>query len=236
MWGTTNLGKKLGAGLCALLIGACGSDDGGPEQPRLTTISVSPNAASLGVGQAQTLSAEGRDQSGGVMHGVSFTWTSSSTSVATVSGGVVTAVAVGTTSITASSDGITSSPVTVSVVVVSAGELVIDKAAVLLPGVGLQAQLTAHVVDAQGAASPVTATWTSSAPAKVSVDASGQLLAKAIGSAQITAEAGGMRSTPTVVTVAEPASGAVIVSDQQVVSVGSPLNLPPGGVPGVGTT
>lgn len=236
MWATTNLKHKLGAGLCALLVGACSSDDGGTEPARLTTISISPSTGNLGIGQTLTLSAEGRDQSGDVIGGLSFTWTSSSSSVATVTGGVITGVAVGSASITASSGGITSSPVTVTVVLVSAGQLVIDKASVLLPGVGRQAQLIAHVVDPQGATSPATATWTSFAPAKVSVDASGQLLGKAIGSAQIVAEAGGMRSAPTLVTVAEPPSGAVIVSDQQVVSVGSPLNLPAGGVPGVGTT
>lgn len=236
MWAKTQVQYKLGACLCALFLGACGSDNAGPESPRLTTISISPTGGNLGIGQAETFSAEGRDQNGAAMGGLSFTWSSSSSTVATVAGGVVTGLTAGTTSITASSGGITSSAVTVTVVVVSRGELVIDKASVLLSGVGEQAQLTAYLIDEHGARSPATATWTSSTPAKVSVDASGQLRAGAIGSAQVFAEASGMRSTPTLVTVAEPVSGAVIVSDQQVVSVGSPLNVPPGGVAGVGTT
>ena len=211
------------------------SDNTGPEPPQLASIEVSLASTSIGIGQSQTLAGQARDQYGNAMAGISFTWVSSSSSVATVENGVVTGVSAGTTNITASSGGVTSSPVVLTVMVVTAGKLVIDKASVFLPAVGATAQLTAQLVNPQGVASPVTATWTSSSSGEVSVDASGQLVARAIGSTQIFAEAGGVRSAPTLVTVAEPQSGALIVTDAQVVSVGPPLNVAPGTLPGIGT-
>ncbi len=79
-------------------------------------------------------------------------------------------------------------------------------------------------------------TWTSSAPDKVSVDATGHLVAKAIGSAQIFAEGAAESDPPRPwSTVAEPQAGALLVTDAQVVSVGPPLGLPPEQSPGVGT-
>lgn len=227
--------RWLAGALGAVLLGACASEKIGPEPPQLTSIAVSLASASIGIGQSQTLTGEARDQYGDAMPGISLTWASSSSSVATVENGVVTGVSAGTTSITASSGGVTSSPFALTVIVVTAGEIVIDKASVFLPAVGETAQLTAHIVNPQGVASPVTATWTSTAPGKVSIELSGQLEARAIGSAQIFAEAGGLRSAPTLVTVAEPQSGAVVVTDGQVVSVG-PLNLAPGALPDMGTT
>jgi hypothetical protein len=113
--------------------------------------------------------------------------------------------------------------------------IVIGKASVLLPGTGQSAQLTAQILDAQGVPVAGTINWSSSAPDKVSVDASGLITAVAIGSAQIFAEAEGLLSAPTLTFVANPQSDALLVTDAQVVSVGSPLGLPPGVPPGVGT-
>ena len=67
------------------------------------------------------------------------------------------------------------------------------------------------------------------------VDAAGRITAVAIGSAQIFAEAGGVRSAPTLAIVAQPQAGALLVTDAQVVSVGPPLGLAAGESPGVGT-
>jgi hypothetical protein len=95
--------------------------------------------------------------------------------------------------------------------------------------------LKAQLLDPQGAPTTGTVTWTSSAPEKVSVDAAGLVVAKAIGSAQIFATAAGIRSAPTLVFVAQPQSGALLITDAQVVSVGPLLGLAAGEVPGVGT-
>ena len=62
-------------------------------------------------------------------------------------------------------------------------------------------------------------TWASSKPNAVSVDANGKLTAvTAVGSSQIIVSSGGMQSPPVLVTVVTPASGAVLIADEQVVS------------------
>lgn len=112
---------------------------------------------------------------------------------------------------------------------------VVDKPSVYLSGVGQTADLHAQILDATGGVLSETVTWVSSAPDKISVDANGRLQAVAIGSALIFAESNGVRSLPTLVFVAEPAPGALLVTDAQVVTVGPALNLDADGIPGVGT-
>ena len=228
--------SRLGPICCALLLVACSGDDA-VAPGSLASITLSPPNATVTVGQSQTLTATGKDASGTTIDGLSFTWATSDDGVATVAGGVVTGVAVGTASITASSGGVTSNEVTVTATLTSGAtnRVVIDKASVLLPGSGESAQLTAQILDPNGAPVPGTVTWSSSAPDRVSVDATGRVESVAIGSAQIFAEGGGFKSAPTLATVAEPQSGALLVTDAQVVSVGPPLGLPPGEAPGVGT-
>ena len=114
-------------------------------------------------------------------------------------------------------------------------EVTIDKPMVFLTGAGQSATLTARIVDAQGTAMNAPVTWTSSNPNQVTIDAAGGVAARGIGSAQIFAEAAGVRSAPTLIIVAEPQPGALLVSDAQVVSVGPPLHLASGESPGVGT-
>ena len=225
--------------LVVLMSGCGGSDDSpapGPSAPTVASITLTPASASIAVGQTQSVKAEATDQHGAVMTGVSFTWASSNGSVATVSDGVATGAGAGTASITASSGGLTSNPASLTVVVAAAvGSVVIDKPSVLLPGIGQSAQLSAQLLDSQGAPSFGSVTWTSSAPDKLSVDAAGRLVALAIGSAQVFAQASGVRSAPTLVIVAQPQAGALLVTDAQVVAVGPALRLAPGAMPGVGT-
>ncbi len=85
---------------------ACG--DGGtepppPDLPRPTTVTVSPATAQLtALGATVQLSAEVRDQNGGVMAGATVSWSSNAAAVATVdASGLVTGVAEGMATITA---------------------------------------------------------------------------------------------------------------------------------------
>lgn len=226
-------------GLLATLVAvAAGCGDSTPTNPPpappppppsppgavVAAIAVTPPSTTLAPGAKQLLSAVARNSAGQTV-AATLTWQSSVTGVATIdASGMVTAVTPGVTNITASSGGVTSNPVIVTVAAASGpvGSVIVDKASVLLPATGQSAQLTAQILSPQGTPSGGTVTWTSSAPAKVSVSAAGLLLAKEIGSAQIFAEAGGVRSAPTLVLAAAPQPGAPLVTDAQVVSVGSP--------------
>ena len=215
----------------ALTLSACGGGGGGGnEAPKLTSIIITPSGTSLGIGQKRTFTSEARDQKGAAMSGVTFTWASSDSNVATVADGIAIGVASGITEISASSGGVTSNAVTLSLITI-----LIDKRSIFFPARGLSSRLYAQIVVPPGAASPGAITWSSTASDKVSVDATGRLVANAIGSAQIFAEADGIRSMPTLVVVAVPQPGALLVTDAQIVSVGPPLNLLPDAPPGVGT-
>ncbi|MFA6097661.1 MAG: LamG-like jellyroll fold domain-containing protein, partial [Candidatus Paceibacterota bacterium] len=86
--------------------------------PVLTSITVSPATASVGIGSTQTFNATPKDQNGNLMTGITINWISSDTGIARVAPGIAvanistgeaTGVALGTATITASSGGISGS-------------------------------------------------------------------------------------------------------------------------------
>jgi len=88
----------------------------------------------------------------------------------------------------------------------------------LLAQAGESVQLTGTVVGSEGTVLPGPVTWKSLNPAVLTVDASGRATAVAeIGSAQVVAMAQGIESAPILALVAKPVTGAVLVSDAQVV-------------------
>ncbi len=100
--------SRLLLALAPLLASAAcgGGGDGGPTPPGpavLTTVTVTPNPASVLVGGMTSLTASARDGSGNAIPAVTtYTFTSSDNEIATVSGaGVVTGVAIGAATITA---------------------------------------------------------------------------------------------------------------------------------------
>ena len=98
----------------------------GANAPVFTSVAVTPATPSIDVGATAQLTASALDQNGAAMAGLpAATWTSGNTGVATVNGsGVVTGVAAGSATITASmvSGGATrTGTATVTVIAVSAG-------------------------------------------------------------------------------------------------------------------
>jgi uncharacterized protein YjdB len=88
--------------------------------PPVASVSVSPSTLTVGVGQTGQLTATPRDAAGNALTGRVVTWSSSALGLATVSaGGVVTGVALGSVTITATSEGVQgTATVTVTTVVV----------------------------------------------------------------------------------------------------------------------
>src|SRR5207245_1164673 len=77
-----------------------------PPPAPVAQVSVTPASATLAVGGAQQLAATLTDSSANVLTGRTVTWASSNTAVATVSvTGLVTGVAAGAATITATSEG-----------------------------------------------------------------------------------------------------------------------------------
>ena len=158
-------------------------------------VTVSPAADTLlALGDTVRLAAEAADANGNAVAGAEFSWSSSDTMVATVDAmGLVTAVANGAATMTATSGAVSararvSVEQAVSAVRVSPGSL-------LLP-VGDTARLSAMALDALGTEVTHAAfEWSSSAPSVATVDASGMVRAAAVGVATITAASGESRDS-----------------------------------------
>ena|SRR5208282_2091852 len=193
---TTN-GKVTGVGqgvaqVSAVYQGVMGSTAVTVGQPALLSITVSPNASSLPVGESEQLTATGNFSDGTTQNLTqSATWGSSAPAVAHVNAqGVATGMAVGVAQVSAAYQGITGS-----------GSLTIGQAALLsitvssnsssLP-VGESEQFTATGNFTDGTTQNLTqsATWTSSEPTVASVSSSGWVATNAVGTDMISATAG----------------------------------------------
>jgi uncharacterized protein YjdB len=169
-------------------------------QPPISTITVSPSISNVNVAWTTNLTATARSSNGSTIPGVTFTWSSSNTSIATVSAaGVVTGVAPGNVTISASAGGKTGTAA-VTVQLASVDRIVVTPAN---PSVKVNntVQLTATVYDAQNnVLTGRTVTWSSSNTNRATVNSTGLVTGKATGTVTITATSGG-RSGSTTVTV-----------------------------------
>jgi uncharacterized protein YjdB len=175
-----------------------------PAPIPVASISVSPASSTLQVGATVQLSATTLDANNNVLTGRVVGWSSANTAVATVSStGLVRAVAGGSVSITAASEGktataaITVSPPPVATVSVSPASPSIQ--------VGATVQLSAVTRDANNnVLAGRVVTWSSSNTAVGTVSASGLVTGVAAGSATITATSEGKTASSSL-TVTAPA-------------------------------
>jgi len=106
------------------------SGGGGSVPAPVASVVVTPASVSQTIGGTQQFAATLKDASGNVLTGRSVTWTSSAPAVATVSaGGLETAIAAGSATITATSEGITgAASVTMTAPVITKPGAVVDLA------------------------------------------------------------------------------------------------------------
>ncbi|HKI96185.1 MAG TPA: Ig-like domain-containing protein, partial [Gemmatimonadales bacterium] len=194
--GTSGLATAVGNGTATITATSGGTSSTATltVSQTVATIAVVPSTATLtALGATQAFTASALDANGHAVAGITFTWTSADPGIATVgvTSGVATAVANGTTTITATGGGVSgSASLTVAQRVAS---VTVSPASAALHALGDTAAFTASVVDANG--HPVTdtvVTWSSSAPNVASVDpTTGVATAVGNGTAQIVATAGG---------------------------------------------
>jgi len=180
--------------LIALGLSVCG--DGGTG-PQIATISISSGDQTLTyLGETVQLSASAKTKNGTAISDASLTWSSSSSSVATVSAtGLVTAVSNGTATITASAEGFSGS-VQVAVQQLAATIVLTPEADTLL--VGASAQCSGAASDAGGASIASSSfTWSSSDTDVATVDQTGKVTGVEAGEATITATMDGASGTAT---------------------------------------
>jgi len=180
--------------------------------PVPTSIDIVPTTVTMLKGQSVQLGAAVRDAKGVVIPNQAVSWSSGSTAIAPVtSAGMLSGVTVGTTTITASADGLTTSA-PVSVTSVPAASLSISPTTASVV-VGNTAQLTATVRDSTGAVLADRAVnWSSSAAAVATVSSTGLVAGVAAGSATISALVDGLSSTVAVTVTTPPPAPVASVS------------------------
>lgn len=198
----------------------------------LTSISVVPAASSIPVHTTQQFSATGSYADGSSSDLTALvTWKSSSTAVATVDiNGIVTAVAPGTSTISASIGGVTgSTTLTVNAPTISSISITpVD----LTLAIGINQQFTATATYSDGSTQDLASgvTWSSSSSSVVSINGSGVATTAGAGQTTITATVGSLSDTTTVTVVpahlisidVEPKAVAIALgTEQQFSAVGT---------------
>jgi plastocyanin len=189
--GRTLIAAALLASPAAIV--SCGGDSGGGvtiPDPVVTRVDVSAPVSTLSPGQTAQLTAVAKTADGTTVAGTP-TWSSSATNVATVSAsGLVTAVAPGAVTISASRGGISGST---ALTVIAAGGTVVTVNVTLsdaaLP-IGDLGQATISARDANNAVVALgnrTITWSSTNTAVATVSIAGVITTTGIGTTQIRA-------------------------------------------------
>ena len=190
----------------------------------VASVTVTPASATIGTNGTVQLTATLKDANGNTLTGRTVAWTSSNTGAATVSGsGLVTGVAVGSATITATSEG-KSGTSAISVTNVPVATVTVSPASASV-AVAQTVQLTAVLKDANGnTLTGRTVTWTSSNTAVATVSSSGLVTGVAVGSATITATSEGKTGQGTVTVTA--ATDAVLVGAGDIAPCPSDVDNP----------
>src|SRR5438876_719773 len=191
----------------------------------VASVTVSPGAPTVQVGQTAQLTATPKDANGNPLSGRVVTWSSNNTSVATVdAGGLVTAGAVGSATITATSEG-KSGTASITVTGVPVASVTVSPAAASVQA-GQTQQLTATLKDANGnLLTGRTVTWSSNNTPVATVNGTGLVTAKVAGSATITATSEGQSGTASITVTPVPVASVTVTPASGSVAVGSTLQL-----------
>lgn len=176
----------------------------------VSSVVVTPDTATLVVGQSKQLSAKTYDAGGTELSGRTITWSSSNEDVASVSSsGKVLAVAPGSATITATSEG-KSDQATITVIApVSSVVVSPDSISVII---GKTSALTATVKDANdNALSGRVVTWKSDNTSIATVDANGVVTAVSAGTTTVTATSEGKSGSAKVVVTLAPVARVTVV-------------------------
>ncbi len=196
---------------CVLLSACSGSDAVDPgAAPSVVVITPATQTISS-LGGTARLSAEVRSVNGSVLTGRTFTWSRKGSGATAVSdSGVVTVLANGVDTITATSGTLTgTSVITVSQV---AATISLSPAPSNISVLGVSQQLTATVLDANGRFLPLAVpTWSSSNSASLPVTADGVVTAARPGASVVTATFAGVSATRNLTaTLTSPVGGPLL--------------------------
>ncbi|HET6818277.1 MAG TPA: Ig-like domain-containing protein [Mycobacteriales bacterium] len=222
----TTAGVATGAGvgdasITATVSGYAGTATLTVTAPVLRSVAVAPNPLDLPKGNSAQLSVTGTFSDGTTQDVTSSaSWSSADTGVATVSGGLVQAVAQGGTTVTATVSGYSGqSSVNVGPAVVTG--LAVTASPSSLP-LGDHSQMTAVATYSDGTTQDVTAvaTWASDADTVATVSSAGVVTTKSVGTAGITATYQSISHSATVTVTAAVLRSVAVTPASPTVPVG----------------
>jgi trimeric autotransporter adhesin len=194
-------------------------------QVPVATVVVNPASATVNLGQTVQLTATPQDSTGAPLTGRSVTWASNNGSVATVNAtGLVSTGAVGSATITATSEG-KSGTAAITVVLVPVASVTVSPASASVQPGGT-VQFSATPKDASG--NPLTGraiAWSSSAPGIATVSGGGLVTGVAAGTATITATSEGKTGTAAVTVNNVPVASVSVAPASASVQPGGTVQL-----------
>jgi len=203
--GQTTVIAKSGTvqGTASLTVSSSGGGGGGGSSPTLISVTVSAAASSIPVNTAQQFTATGSYDNGSSADITALvTWNSSLPTSATISPtGSATAVAAGTTTISATLSGITGSMIFTVTAPALTGILISPDDLTL--GIGINQQYVATAIYSDGSVEDLASgvTWSSSTTSTATIDASGLASTAGAGQTTLTATVGSFSDTTTLTVV-----------------------------------
>lgn len=196
--------------------------------PVATRVSISLDSVVLrAVGETASLSASVYDQNGNRMTGQTVSWSSLNTGIATVnSSGTVRAVAVGTARVVARVSGVADTVMVRVAAPQAQPRLIISPKTDTLTALGASRRLSVSGRDASGATVAVSGvTWTSLNRSIAEVNTSGNVVARAAGTALIVAAANGFAPDTARIVVRQEVASIALSGAQSPLQVGQSVQL-----------
>ncbi len=191
----------------------------------VASVTVSPSSANVAITGTVQLTATPKDANGNPLTGRAISWSSSDNTIATVNGsGLVTGVAAGTVTITATSEG-KSGTASITVAGAPVATVTVTPASASVQA-GQTVQLTATLKDANGnILTGRVVTWSSNNPSVAGVNSSGLVTGNTAGSATITATSEGKSGTSAITVTAVPVASVTVTPATASVPAGGTVQL-----------
>lgn len=175
----------------------------------VATVTVTPANPTLSVGQTLGMTAIMRDAAGNILSGRTVSWAAPAGGIVTIDAqGVVTAVASGSETITATSEGVHGTTV-ISVSAIPVARVDVTPTTTSISP-GQTSQLTVTAFDANGNVLVRSVTWTSSNNGVATVSSAGLVTAVAAGTGTISATIGGITGTALITVAAVPVASVSV--------------------------
>jgi len=191
----------------------------------VASVTVSPSSANVAITGTVQLTATPKDANGNPLTGRAISWSSSDNTIATVnSSGLVTGVAAGTVTITATSEG-KSGTASITVAGAPVATVTVTPASASVQA-GQTVQLTATLKDANGnILTGRVVTWSSNNTSVANVNSSGLVTGNGAGSATITAASEGKSGTSAITVTPVPVASVTVTPATASVPAGGTVQL-----------